>query len=177
MRPTDSLQLFIQLKLKTADSRKDWFNYAHIVNIQDTLGNNRFDDADSYPILNDKEKSIEPGDPEDDDIFVLGPSNQNKDEDDHDPAGFEVLDLALNKTIKNPKPLYNFGDLVSFGIDVINEAGTAASLIEVTDYLPCGYSFSTANNPGWTQLGSLLKYTSVQLCLQVILCHLHSILQ
>ncbi len=160
LRPLDSFEIFIQLKLQTGDSRKDWINYAHIINVQDTLGNNRFDDADSFPILNETETTIEPGSAADNNIFVLGPSNQNRDEDDHDPAGFEVLDLALNKTIKNPVALYNFGDPISFDIDVINEAGTAASKIEVTDYLPCGFTFSTANNPGWTQSGALLKYVS-----------------
>ena len=89
--PGDSVILNIILKVQTANSRKDWFNYAHIINAQDTVNNNRFDDADSFPAPNNAaELSIEPGHPGDDDIFVLGPPNVNRDEDDHDPAGFEV---------------------------------------------------------------------------------------
>jgi uncharacterized repeat protein (TIGR01451 family) len=158
--PNDSLEISILLKLIQGNSRKDWINYAHVSNLQDTVGNNRFDDADSFPLINPTEFTIEPGKPGDNNIFVNGPSNQNRDEDDHDPAGFEVLDLSLNKTILNPAPTYNYGDPISFQIDVKNEAGTAASLIEVTDYLPCGFTFNPASNNGWMQNGNLLKYTS-----------------
>ncbi|MBK8109046.1 MAG: DUF11 domain-containing protein [Saprospiraceae bacterium] len=125
------------------------------------FNNNRFDDADSYTFMvNEAEFAVNPGDPADDDIFVLGPANTNTDEDDHDPAGFEVFDLSLQKTVVNPQPFYVVGNVVPFLIAVTNEGGTAASYIQITDYLPCGLSFNPANNMGWTQSGNLLRYQS-----------------
>lgn len=161
MYPTDSIIIPIVLRTTTGDSRKDWFNYAHIVTIRDTLNNNRFDDADSFPInIGSGELNVEPGSAADDNIFVLGPPNVGNDEDDHDPAGFEVFDLALSKTILNPQPSYPYGSNVTFEIGVQNQGGSAASLVRITDYLPCGFSFSTSNNPGWIQAGPNVEYTS-----------------
>ncbi|MBK8701011.1 MAG: DUF11 domain-containing protein [Saprospiraceae bacterium] len=161
MYPLDTVDLKIVLTVEHGNSRRDWFNYSHIVNVQDLFNNNRNDDADSYSFtVNATEFTIDPGDPEDDDIFVLGPPNTNRDEDDHDPAGFEVMDLALTKLIINPQPFYIYGDIVPFTIRVVNQGGTTTSFIQVTDYLPCGLSFSPANNPGWSQSGNLLRYQS-----------------
>ncbi|MBK7223746.1 MAG: DUF11 domain-containing protein [Saprospiraceae bacterium] len=159
--PDQSTQVTIILTVKHANSRRDWINYAHIVLVQDTFNNNRFDDADSYTFMvNEAEFAVNPGDPADDDIFVLGPANTNTDEDDHDPAGFEVFDLSLQKTVVNPQSFYVVGYVVPFLIAVTNEGGTAASYIQITDYLPCGLSFNPANNMGWTQSGNLLRYQS-----------------
>ena len=66
----------------------------------------------------------------------------------------------MTKSVINLLPSYNYGDAISFAIQVKNDAGTASSQIRVTDYLPCGYTFSPANNAGWTQVGNLLHYTS-----------------
>ncbi|MFN8319523.1 MAG: SdrD B-like domain-containing protein [Saprospiraceae bacterium] len=159
--PDQQTTINIVLTVKPGNSRRDWINYAHIVLVQDTFNNNRFDDADSYTFMvNAAEFAIDPGDPEDDDIFVLGPPNTNTDEDDHDPAGFEVFDLMLEKSVVNPQPYYVVGDLVPFNIRVTNQGGTAASYIQITDYLPCGFSFNAGINPGWTQSGNLLRYQS-----------------
>lgn len=103
--PDQSTQVTIILTVKQANSRRDWINYAHIVLVQDTFNNNRFDDADSYTFMvNEAEFAVNPGDPADDDIFVLGPANTNTDEDDHDPAGFEVFDLSLQKQWSTHNP-------------------------------------------------------------------------
>ncbi len=159
--PDQQTTLNIVLTIKEGNSRRDWINYAHIVLVQDTFDNNRFDDADSYTFMvNAAEFAIDPGDPEDDDIFVLGPANTNTDEDDHDPAGFEVFDLTLQKSVVNPQPFYVVGDVVPFSIVVTNQGGSAASYVQITDYMPCGYSFNAALNPGWSQSGNLLRYQS-----------------
>lgn len=161
MFPEDTFDIPIILSVLQSDGRRDWFNYTSIVLVQDTVGNFRFDDADSFISTgNPAEFSIEPGDPADNNIFVLGPPNVGLDEDDHDPAGFRVFDLALTKTLLNPQPSYDYGSTASFSIVVTNEGGTTAGQIQVTDYLPCGFTFSAANNPGWTLVGGNPVFTS-----------------
>ena len=87
----------LQLNLN-GDEPADWYNYAHVLITRDSLGNNRFDDADSNPFTETpEEKQVIPGDANDDNIFVLG-ENVGEDQDDHDPATVSFFDLSLGKT-------------------------------------------------------------------------------
>ena len=96
-------------------------------------------------MVNAAEFAIDPGDPEDDDIFVLGPPNTNTDEDDHDPAGFEVFDLMLDKSVVNPQPYYVVGDVVPFNIRVTNQGRYGCQLHSdnrlpsMWIFIQCGY--------------------------------------
>ncbi len=77
------------------------------------------------------------------------------DEDDHDPEVFvvtPVFDLALQKVVVSSGP-YDFGDDVTFHINVFNQGNIPADNIEITDYMPTGYVFNAADNPGWTNNG------------------------
>ena len=72
------------------------------------------------------------------------------DEDDHDIEPIEVkkFDLALRKTL-NPgtqQPIVNNRDVI-FDIEVFNQGNVAATLVEITDYIPAGL---TLNDGGWT---------------------------
>ena len=77
----------------------------------------------------------------------------NGDEDDSDPAPFsvEVFDLALTKVLSpnTVVPVYA-GDDVTFLIEVFNQGTIAAMNVEVTDFLPAGF---TLNDINWSDLG------------------------
>ena len=80
--------------------------------------------------------------------------NQGSDEDDHDPAFIytQAFDLALAKALSNGQsPMVNPGDNVNFTITVTNQGDIAANNIQITDYIPVGF---TLNDGDWTASGS-----------------------
>jgi uncharacterized repeat protein (TIGR01451 family) len=86
------------------------------------------------------------------------PDNDPQNEDDFDEVLFPVYDLSLNKSILNPSSSYNVGQAVTFQISITNQGNISANNIRITDFLPCGLSFSNVGNMGWTQNGSNLEY-------------------
>jgi uncharacterized repeat protein (TIGR01451 family) len=74
-------------------------------------------------------------------------NNENGDEDDHDPVKIEVFDLALRKVLTTTAP-YNWGQALTFNVEVHNQGNVTATNVLVSDYIPAGYTFA-ANN-GWT---------------------------
>ena len=117
-----------------------WDNYAEITAAQDTNGNNRNDDADSVADNNpNNDNPVQPGDPDDDNVLGGGP-NASEDEDDHDPAAPQIVDIALRKTTVTAGP-YTYGDVVSFNVEVINQGNVDLSDIDVVDYIPCGFEY------------------------------------
>ena len=147
----DSVDITIRLSLEL-DGREfsDWYNYAHIWVATDTVGNNRFDDADSNPFTTTElEFAVTPGSDEDDDISSLGKSvTPQIEEDDHDVAAVNYFDLTLSK---NPPvtPPSSYDEDVTFEIVVRNEGVRYAHDITVVDYVPCGFEFNAASNSGW----------------------------
>ncbi|MBK7343130.1 MAG: DUF11 domain-containing protein [Saprospiraceae bacterium] len=77
------------------------------------------------------------------------------DEDDHDIAVIELgtFDLALTKLVS--QDTVQFGQVVTFTLNVANQGDLEATSISVVDYVPAGLTFDPAfpNNTGWT--GSL----------------------
>ncbi|MBK7790272.1 MAG: HYR domain-containing protein [Saprospiraceae bacterium] len=66
------------------------------------------------------------------------------------------FDLALkNELISSELPRYN--DLVEFRMTVYNQGGVPAKDIQVVNYIPSGYTFNAADNPGWTLDGTTAK--------------------
>ncbi|MEZ4909661.1 MAG: SdrD B-like domain-containing protein [Saprospiraceae bacterium] len=117
-----------------------WDNYAEITSSQDDRGNNRNDDADSVSDNNPgNDNPVQPGDPDDNNIMGGGP-NASEDEDDHDPAAPQIVDIALRKTTVTTGP-YTYGDVVSFNVEVINQGNVDLSDIDVVDYIPCGFEY------------------------------------
>jgi len=150
----DSTNIRLQLRLEldgTMDS--DWYNYAHVLIIRDSLGVNRFDEADSRPFNETpEERLVIPGDSNDDNIFTLG-ENFGEDQDDHDPATIAFYDLSLTKSVQDGP--YIFGQDLLFTIDVKNESNRPANSFSVVDRLPCGFTFNSganAENALWSQL-------------------------
>ena len=72
------------------------------------------------------------------------------DEDDQDPAFATIFDLSLVKTLSLGQDLYIApGDVVSFDLTVINDGLVDAYNVLVNDYIPNGYTYDVALNPGW----------------------------
>jgi uncharacterized repeat protein (TIGR01451 family) len=74
--------------------------------------------------------------------------------DDYDPATIvigQVYDLALTKSLAaGQATAVAPGEAVDFTITVFNQGSLVANNIEVTDFIPTGFTFNAANNPAWT---------------------------
>ena len=147
----DSIDIFIKLELELDGTDiSDWYNYAHVWVAIDTVGNNRFDDADSNPFITSPlEFAVIPGSSEDNDIFSMGKTNiPQVEEDDHDVANIEYFDLALKQNLPAILPT-SYNEDVTFEIFVKNEGVQFAHDITIVDYLPCGFEFFEASNTNW----------------------------
>jgi len=71
---------------------------------------------------------------------AVGGTNALTDEDDHDPALFELYDLTVSKAETSVGP-YGPDSIVTFQIVIENQGGMAASNIEVRDYPEMGLQF------------------------------------
>jgi len=146
--PWDTKTVNITLKIKDDVSLWNLVNWAEI-------SNDNWDDIDSTPDTdraNDchwgdgpaawKPNTIDPS--EDNDINWKGDQDHDgiceewEDEDDHDPALIQVwtYDLALRKTIVDPKDTYQVWDTVTFKIEVFNQGEIDADNIQIVDYVP-----------------------------------------
>ncbi len=149
--PADTVDLILKLEVGESNKRKDWINRTYIFIARDTLGLNRGDDADSYGFgENPAEIAAVPGDASDNNIFILGPPGVGLVEDDHDVAGFFVSDLSLSKTITSPSAPYAYNTNITFNIEISNDGGNNIASYKLVDYIPCGYTFSTTGNTGWS---------------------------
>jgi len=157
LNPGQSTVVSIYLHvIPTTEFSTGWDNYAEIYRFEDLAGNNVGNqDIDSTPDTNDdNDGGGQPYSPADN--FVMGDGTgvpgdgvALTDEDDHDPERIEIIDLALRKVLITDGP-YAYGDLLHFEIEVFNQGNEPMRNIEITDYIPQGYSFSLANNIGWT---------------------------
>ncbi len=159
---------YVDLVLKTKMSQggeKDWIHYAEITNMKSLDGADKSGwDLDSDLGSNTPEElSVELNSADDDDIFSNGPS-VNMDEDDHDPAGIEIFDLALINIINSFYYPFDYNDNIPFKINVKNQGSEIAKNIKITNAIPCGFDFILANNPGWTEnaLNNTVEYTLSQ---------------
>ena len=123
-------------------------NYAEIQSADDTLGNSPAIDFDSQPEIAEGDTN---GDPlVDNEIADAG----DTDEDDHDIAiiAVERFDLALVKrfTSQSDTPLVPGTSTVAFTIEVFNQGDvTLNQPVTIVDYVPAGFTFDGADNPGW----------------------------
>jgi uncharacterized repeat protein (TIGR01451 family) len=67
------------------------------------------------------------------------------------PPVDKKYDLALRKTIVSPKAKYNIGDVITFKIEVFNQGEIKANNIQVTDYIPTGF---TLKGTVWNKTGN-----------------------
>ena len=89
------------------------------------------------------------GIPNDNDPDTADDDVAAEDEDDHDPAFIEVFDLALDMIVDDSTPgPFVYGDVITFAITVYNQGSVDGIDVEISDYIPAGYSYdpSSANN-------------------------------
>ncbi len=142
--PSNCITVPLQLNI-ACGIPADLISYAELTGHRDIAGNT--DDFDSNPGSNSiAENLVLPGDPDDD-------SFNDVNEDDHDPGVMPLADIALRKTIASGGP-YTYGQSVSFNIELINQGNIDLYNIEVTDYIPCGFDFSSSNPPQWVDGGT-----------------------
>ena len=77
---------------------------------------------------------------------------------DHACGDVDLFDLALRKTIAGPSD-YLVGSVIDFEIEIFNQGYVAANNIEISDFIPCGFSFDPLMNMGWSKSGSIATYT------------------
>jgi uncharacterized repeat protein (TIGR01451 family) len=143
------VSLFLNFNMTTG-GRNHWINYSEITRMEDLTGTVR-DDVDSRPGSDGPdERAVYPGGPADDNTTS---TNEGGEEDDHDPAGPKVFDLALFM-VNNTDILSSYGDNVVQTITVTNQGNIPSNGFDVTVYVPAGYTFSTSNNPGWVNNGN-----------------------
>lgn len=158
----DTLEFYIELGENT--DALSYHNIAEIASMADTLANdvsNR--DPDSTPDnIWDNDAGGVVNSPSDDAIDgdgsgMPGDLDATTDEDDSDPALINVVDLALRKTA--PAENYIIGSLVDFSIEIFNQGNVPTTNVLISDYMPMGFEFDAANNPGWALVGANLEYT------------------
>lgn len=164
--PGNSVSVNATLKtMMTNGGQKDWVQYAEVTHIKDLNNSDRSGwDLDSdLGSNNPSELGIELNSVDDDAILVKGPY-VNEDEDDHDPSGIEVFDLAVKNIVNSIYYPFEYGDIIPFKITVYNQGSIDAYKVKITDTIPCGYEFVLANNPGWTEdaLNNTVEYELAQ---------------
>ena len=117
-------------------------------------------DSDSTPDANNQESPVK-----DDIIDEDAKANPGvDDEDDHDIAttGVAVFDLALRKTVSYaPDPIIAGESKITFQIEVFNQGDATAYQIQITDYVPAGFTYDPADNPAWTQAQTTTPQTTI----------------
>jgi hypothetical protein len=106
----------------TMGGGSNWINYSEIGSADNDNDPNTPapTDADSTPGSNTpQENTVTPGSTDDDNVNGGGP-NAGQDEDDHDPAGPRLYDVALKKTTTATGP-FSFGQIVKFDLTVYNQ--------------------------------------------------------
>ena len=112
---------------------------------------------------------------------VNPPKNDDKDDDDDTPPATDkpepsippvevIYDAALQKWVyrindgdvysapHTEKPTVRRGNKVTFAIRVINQCDEMLRIPAISDYMPSGYTFDSADNAVWTQAGSTITY-------------------
>lgn len=77
------------------------------------------------------ELAVTPGDVADNNITSV---NKGGEEDDHDPAGIQVFDVALRKNYTGTLPI-TYNQVVPFEVTVFNQGNRSAQNFVIADYL------------------------------------------
>jgi uncharacterized repeat protein (TIGR01451 family) len=131
--PGNSASLLLELTLEqTNGGLKDWVNYAEIASANGPNGPGF--DADSTPSSNNSdENNTLPEGPGDNDVDSSGDGSIGS-QDDHDPAGPSIFDLALRMEVITATPSYSYGQTVSYKITIYNQGNSPANNIIVTTH-------------------------------------------
>ena len=125
LNPGDSTFVDIILTIATTSGGSaNWNNYSEINSFQNALGVDKTSsDIDSRGASNGAaETAVTPGSTYDDNISS---TNLGAEEDDHDPAGIQIFDLAMKK-IKPVASSYAYGDVITYTHWVYNQGNVVA---------------------------------------------------
>ncbi|MCB0664552.1 MAG: DUF11 domain-containing protein [Saprospiraceae bacterium] len=178
--PGESDTLTLRLKLRATSDPYGWINRAEISRFfnQEGVDVSDFDEDSTPDEISDNDAGGLVLSPADDAIDgdgsgTIGDGIASGDEDDHDPAYVEVLDLALLKRVDTVGTLgstatdfdhLGYGDTIKYEIIVVNQGNAPIKSYDVTDYIPDGFTTSglSALNSGWTAgSGNKFTYTKV----------------
>ncbi|MTB52277.1 DUF11 domain-containing protein [Lewinella sp. W8] len=165
LAPGGSTTLTILLTVDPGTDGEDLVNVAEISDATDSV-DGEVEDIDSTPDTDDtNDAGGAVGTPSDDATTgdgsgEPGDTEENTDEDDADPALISIgaFDLALIKELgEGEDGIVEPGDEVTFTITVFNQGMVDAANIEITDYVPDGFTFdeNQADNAaaGWSASG------------------------
>ena len=143
-----TITLNLTFNMVAVPSLKSWANYAEIVGANDQNGVPG-DDVDSDPGSNTtNEQNVIPGKPGDDDISSISDSGIGS-QDDHDPAGPWVFDLAT--IIENSVDrISSYGELINFPIKVKNQGNINSAGYTLSVLVPTGFAYTAGPNAGWS---------------------------
>ncbi len=145
--PSDNAEIKIFLRVVSQrDVDVDYINFAEIVRSLDIRNvDRRNDDIDSYAGSDNLvERGVKPGSQDDGN---LKSDDKGGEEDDHDPAGLPIYDIAL-KMEKQLRPELRYGDTVCFDICLYNQGNQPVKNIALTNYISKGFDFIP--QVGWT---------------------------
>ncbi len=159
LAPNESTEITVYLELGLSLESGAYVNYGEVSMFQDTIGNSTdgtgpyvggIEDEDSTPDDTNEDPGGQPNSDADDYVDgdgtgVIGDGVASTDEDDHDPAMIQVVDIALAKTVLTAGP-YEYGQEVEFNIEVTNQGNVDLEDILVSDYIPCGMTFGPSNS-------------------------------
>jgi len=120
-------------------------NIAEVSDATDGVGNDVIDVDSPMDTIPGNDTFIE-------DNSINGDGLAGGDEDNSDPATIFIggFDLALVKSLADGQAsTVSAGDEVVFDITVVNQGAIVANNVVVVDYVPVGFIFDPALNPGW----------------------------
>ncbi len=144
LAPTEEHTEILKLKFVGSTNIAHFINYAEIAAAKDNTGEVAFD-IDSTPDdipNNDKGGEV---DTYTDNLITDDGTN---DEDDHDPAKLNVLDLALKNVVRDAR-LYDEGEHIIFDMTIYNQGNVPVSSFEVTNKFSECLSFEQSKNLKW----------------------------
>ena len=153
--PSDNFR--VEIVLTVSDNNvQDFENYAEISNTVDQFGNVNSDIDSSADDDNTNDVGAIANGSTDNEIMDDG----TLDEDDHDVALVEVVDIALRKVINESRP-YQPGERVTFNITVINQGNVDLDYFTIQDYYPTTLTYLVApSQNGWTAVSpGILSFT------------------
>ncbi|HRI01249.1 MAG TPA: SdrD B-like domain-containing protein [Saprospiraceae bacterium] len=138
----------IRLKILESYNEKTLLNYAEISSFKNLSGQDlsNFDyDSQADRILGNDVGGVWNGLTD-----GLITDHGTVDEDDHDVAGINVVDLAMLKRVDDPSRLYRFKDTVRFYFDIFNQGSEVINRFDLVDYIDTTYTFYKEINSNWT---------------------------
>jgi len=149
LAPGETLTISLFLQLLPSTNSGDYINYAEVSSTVDQFGDPDSDTDSTADDVNGNDNGGNCGTSTDDEIN----DNGTFDEDDHDVACVDILDLALLKELRLNQN-YQIGDQVTFDITIYNQGNVDVSNIGIVDYVPEEMSFDPTLNTGWVSAGN-----------------------